>query len=71
MMAAPAEAEQFTRELHIAARNDRDGLAQVLRMASAKMDLGVRSRVPLTAGTSARRSRLRPSRRWRSSSRRS
>lgn len=42
MMAAPAEAEQFTRELHMAVRDKHNGLAQVLSMASAKMDLGTR-----------------------------
>jgi hypothetical protein len=40
--AAPAEAEQFTRELHLAAMNDREGLAKVLAMAAVKMDVGQR-----------------------------
>ena len=38
-LAAPAEAEQFTRELHIAARDDHEGLANVLAVAAAKLDL--------------------------------
>ena len=42
MLDAPAEAEQFTRELHMAVRNDHDGLAQVLAIAAAKMDAGQR-----------------------------
>ncbi len=39
VMAAPIEAERFTRQLHLAV-NGRDGLAQVLAMASVKMDAG-------------------------------
>ena len=39
MLAAPAEAEQFTRELHIAACDDREGLAKVLAVAALKLDL--------------------------------
>ena len=42
LLAAPAEAEQFTRELHKAASDSRDGLAQVLAIAAAKMDAGER-----------------------------
>lgn len=40
MLAAPAEAERFTRELHKAALNDHNGLAQVLAIAASKMDAG-------------------------------
>ena len=39
MLAAPAEAERFTRELHIAACDDREGLAKVLAVAALKLDL--------------------------------
>ena len=42
VLAAPAEAEQFTRELHTAALNSHDGLAQVLAIAAEKMDAGRR-----------------------------
>ncbi len=42
MLAAPAEAEQFTRELHLAVVNSQDGLAPVLAMAAAKMDVAAR-----------------------------
>jgi hypothetical protein len=42
MLAAPAEAERFTRELHMAACGERDGFARALSMASAKMDLTAR-----------------------------
>jgi hypothetical protein len=38
-LSAPAEAEQFTRELHIAACDDREGLVKVLNIAALKMDL--------------------------------
>ena len=42
MLAAPAEAERFTRELHLAVVNSRDGLAPVLGMAAAKLDFTAR-----------------------------
>ncbi len=42
VLAAPVEAEQFTRELHLAASDSREGLAQALAIAAAKMDAGVR-----------------------------
>jgi len=42
MLAAPAEAEQFTRELHLAACDDPEGLAKVLAIAAAKLDLSPR-----------------------------
>lgn len=38
----PGEAEQFTRELHAAFRNERGGLDEVLRIARGRMDLGTR-----------------------------
>ncbi|MCE5303808.1 MAG: hypothetical protein LLF97_11975 [Planctomycetaceae bacterium] len=41
-MAAPAEAEQFTRQLHKAAMRPNDGLARALAIASVKMDAGER-----------------------------
>jgi hypothetical protein len=40
--AAPSEAEQFTRALHAAALNNEDGLAQLLPLAAAKMDVVAR-----------------------------
>jgi hypothetical protein len=40
VVAAPAEAERFTRDLHKAASNNQDGLATVLAIASMKMDAG-------------------------------
>ncbi len=40
VLAAPIEAERFTRELHTAALNEHNGLAEVLAMASVKMDAG-------------------------------
>jgi hypothetical protein len=39
VLAAPAEAERFTRELHIAACDEHEGLAKVLAVAAAKLDL--------------------------------
>ncbi len=39
VLAAPAEAERFTRELHVAACDDHEGLAKVLAIAAAKLDL--------------------------------
>ena len=42
MLAAPAEAERFTRELHIAARDKHEGLARILAIAAEKMDAGER-----------------------------
>ncbi|MEN6452372.1 MAG: hypothetical protein ABFC96_17930 [Thermoguttaceae bacterium] len=41
-LGSPAEAERFTRELHLAAINDRDGLARALAIAAVKMDAGQR-----------------------------
>jgi hypothetical protein len=41
-LTAPAEAEQFTRELHQAFRGDHQGFDQALRIARKKMDLGQR-----------------------------
>jgi len=50
MLAAPAEAESFTRALHVAARDDRQGLTKLLGMAAAKLDLGERKpRRPIAA----------------------
>ena len=59
VLAAPAEAERFTRELHMAARDSHDGLAKVLAIAAAKMDLGERKPRALDAADFAR------NRRWR------
>ena len=42
MLAAPAEAERFTRHLHAAVRDENEGLAKVLDIAAVKMDLGGR-----------------------------
>ncbi|MCE5269312.1 MAG: hypothetical protein LLG00_15655 [Planctomycetaceae bacterium] len=41
-LTAPAEAERFTRELHMAAIDSRAGLAQALAIAAVKMDAGER-----------------------------
>jgi hypothetical protein len=41
-LTAPIEAEQFTRELHVAARDPNAGLARVLAMAAVKMDVSPR-----------------------------
>jgi hypothetical protein len=52
VIAAPAEAERFTRELHKIAANDREGLAKLLAIASVKMDAGpqkVRQYPPVTS----------------------
>lgn len=52
-LAAPGEAERFTRDLHAAALDGNEGLAQVLAIESVKMDLGPRkprkSAAPATA----------------------
>ncbi len=40
MLDAPAEAERFTRQLHLAACDSHDGLAKVLAIAAEKMDAG-------------------------------
>ena len=64
LLAAPAEAEQFTRELHHGALGGRDGLAYLLAIAAQKMDLPARK--PRSIPTPHR-----PSRRWRFSSSRS
>ncbi len=42
MLAAPAEAERFTRDLHTAALDKHEGLARILAIASEKMDAGQR-----------------------------
>ncbi len=50
VLTAPAEAERFTNALHVAARDDRQGLAKLLGMAAAKLDLGKRKpRRPIAA----------------------
>jgi hypothetical protein len=49
---APIEAEQFTRELHMAARDDNEGLTKVLAIAAVKMDLSPRKVHKLTPPTS-------------------
>ena len=50
VLTAPAEAERFTNALHVAARDDRQGLAKLLGMAAAKLDLGERKpRRPIAA----------------------
>ncbi|MCR4414496.1 MAG: hypothetical protein NUV77_18915 [Thermoguttaceae bacterium] len=41
-LSAPAEAEKFTRDLHVALRGDHTGLDQALRIAREKMDHGSR-----------------------------
>ncbi len=56
VLAAPVEAEQFTRDLHKAARNGDAGLAQVLAIAAAKMDAGQRKPRKLAPPTSAEQS---------------
>ena len=53
VMAAPAEAERFTRKLHTAAVDDREGLARVLAIASVKMDAGRRKPQKYPSATSA------------------
>ncbi len=42
MLAAPAEAERFTRKLHLAALDNHEGLARILAIAADKMDAGQR-----------------------------
>ena len=42
MLAAPAEAERFTRDLHMAVRDSDEGLTKVLAIAALKMDLSER-----------------------------
>ena len=42
LIAAPAEAEQFTRDLHMAALDGQGGFAQLLALAAPKMDAGQR-----------------------------
>jgi hypothetical protein len=42
LLDAPAEAEQFTRELHKAALGNHEGFAELLAIAAKKMDLGER-----------------------------
>lgn len=54
MLAAPAEAERFTRALHVAACDDRQGLTKLLGMAAAKLDLGERKPRRLIAAESPR-----------------
>lgn len=52
VLAAPAEAERFTRDVHVAARDDRQGLERLLDIASEKLDLGGRKLRPFTPPTS-------------------
>jgi len=52
MLAAPAEAEQFTRELHMAALDGQGGFAQLLALAAPKMDAGQRKPCRFTPPTS-------------------
>ena len=65
MLDAPAEAERFTRQLHLAACDSHDGLAKVLAIAAEKMDAGAAKPRALAAARDA------PSRRWTWSGRRS
>ncbi|MCP4392124.1 MAG: hypothetical protein GY802_27775 [Gammaproteobacteria bacterium] len=44
---APAEAEQFTRQLHRDALNHHEGLAEVLATAAVKLDLSRRPAAPV------------------------
>ena len=53
VLAAPAEAERFTRQLHTAALDSRDGLAKVLTIAAGKMDAGQSKPRPFAAAKSA------------------
>lgn len=51
-LAAPAEAEKFTRGLHVDARDARRGIAKLVSTAAEKLDLGKREpREPLEADT--------------------
>lgn len=54
VLAAPAEAERFTRELHTVAIDNHEGLAKVLAIAATKMDAGERKPRKYTPPTSAR-----------------
>jgi hypothetical protein len=52
VLSAPIEAEQFTRNLHTAVRDENEGLVKVLALAAVKMDLAprkVRKLVPPTS----------------------
>lgn len=52
VLTAPAEAEKFTRRLHIDARDDRQGIAKLVSTATEKLDLGKRKpREPLKVDT--------------------
>lgn len=53
MLTAPAEAEQFTRDLHTAALKSNGGLAAVLSIAAEKVDAGKRKPRPTVPVTSA------------------
>ena len=53
VLAAPAEAEQFTRDLQKAAFSDQDGIARVVALAAKKMDAGQREPQPSGPVTSA------------------
>ena len=52
-LAAPIEAEQFTRELHTALLGNHEGLDQALRIARQKMDAGTRKARPFVKATSS------------------
>jgi hypothetical protein len=51
-LAAPIEAEQFTRELHTALLGNHEGFDQALRIARQKMDAGTRKPRPFAKVTS-------------------
>jgi hypothetical protein len=53
VLAAPAEAERFTRELHIAACDDHGGLAKVLAIAATKLDVTPKKARKMATPTSA------------------
>ena len=53
MLAAPAEAERFTRDLHMAVRDSDEGLTKVLAIAALKMDLSERKPRTFTPPASA------------------
>lgn len=52
VLAAPAEAERFTRDLHMAVRDRNEGLTKVLATAALKLDLGERKPRRFSAPTS-------------------
>ena len=53
MLAAPAEAERFTHDLHVAALDEHEGLARILSIAAEKMDTGRRKPRQTPPATSA------------------